>query len=270
MPEIIQSLWIGRPLSLIEQLAITSFLQNGHEFHLYCYADVANIPAGAKVLDGSTILPASEIFRYRSGSGRGSVSAFSNLFRYKLLLENGGWWADTDVVCLLPFDFAEPVVIASEHTPSGTRAATAAIRLPRGHAIAQRCYDAARRKNPRTVKWGETGPQLLDRIVSEGGFRASMKGPQDFCPVPYWEWESLLQPQGDWPPAMSGAHAIHLWHELWRRKGVELRPAANRPRALRLWRRWQQWAGFKSKPSVDDETTPFAQLLRRYGLRKPL
>ena len=44
----------------------------------------------------------------------GSLAAFSNLFRYKLLLERGGWWVDTDVICLRPFRVRDELVIASE------------------------------------------------------------------------------------------------------------------------------------------------------------
>ena len=36
----IQSLWIGGKLSLMEQLTINSFINNGHEFHLYVYDEI--------------------------------------------------------------------------------------------------------------------------------------------------------------------------------------------------------------------------------------
>lgn len=41
---IIQSLWIGNPLSNLEKLCIQSFLDHGHKFHLYTYADIGGIP----------------------------------------------------------------------------------------------------------------------------------------------------------------------------------------------------------------------------------
>ena len=110
MAEIINSLWIGRPLGLIEQLSIASFLRNGCEYHLYCYEKIEGVPAGAIVRDASEILPASEIFYYSHGLGKGSVAAFANLFRYKLLFKRGGWWMDTDMVCLRPMEISEPVI----------------------------------------------------------------------------------------------------------------------------------------------------------------
>lgn len=219
MREIIQGLWVGRPLSSIERLSITSFLRHGHEYHLYCYADVGEVPPGAVVRPGEEILPASEIFCYQQEKGRGSFAAFSNLFRYKLLLERGGWWADMDVVCLRPFDFAMPAMFASETTRQAAKLATAVIKLPRGHAIAARCYELAAAADRRLMRWGETGPQLLTRVVAESGFRDPIVEPEVFCPVPWWQWKTLLD--ADARPALSfltdKSYAVHLWHEMWRR-----------------------------------------------------
>ena len=111
MNEIIQGLWVGPELSVMEQLSVSSFLRHGHQYHLYVYDDVKNIPAGTVIKDGNEILSASRIFQYKQ---QASYSGFSNFFRYKLLLERGGWWVDTDTVCLKPFDFSEEYVFSSE------------------------------------------------------------------------------------------------------------------------------------------------------------
>ena len=44
--KIIRSLWIGDVLPDTAILSINSFLKNGHEFHLYVYDDVKNVPDG--------------------------------------------------------------------------------------------------------------------------------------------------------------------------------------------------------------------------------
>ena len=77
MSNIIQGLWIGKSLSKMEQLSIKSFLDNGHEYHLYTYSDVKNIPKGTVIKDGNEIITENQIFTYKNGS----YSAFSNLFR---------------------------------------------------------------------------------------------------------------------------------------------------------------------------------------------
>lgn len=104
---VIQSLWIGESLSVMEQLSITSFLSNGHEFHLYAYDDVKNVPEGTVLKDASEIISPDKIFKYKDHD---SYAGFANLFRYTLLLERGQWWVDTDVVCLSPLDFKQRYV----------------------------------------------------------------------------------------------------------------------------------------------------------------
>lgn len=62
MNKIVQGLWIGDKLSLMEQLSIQSFLKNQHDYHLYVYRDVKNIPIGTTLMDGNEILPEKSIF----------------------------------------------------------------------------------------------------------------------------------------------------------------------------------------------------------------
>src|SRR4051812_19813754 len=103
MKIIIRGLWIGAELSVMERMSIASFLAHGHEYHLYVYDDVKYVPKGALVRDANEILPSSMIFQYKHSK---SYAGFANFFRYQLLLQKGGWWVDTDVVCLKPFLFA--------------------------------------------------------------------------------------------------------------------------------------------------------------------
>ena len=74
---VIQGLWVGSELSLLERLSIASFLDNGHEFHLYVYGDVRNVPDGTTLKDGGEILHESLIFQYKEHR---SFSAFANFF----------------------------------------------------------------------------------------------------------------------------------------------------------------------------------------------
>ena len=116
----------------MEQLSIASFLQNGHEYHLYVYDAVQNVPTRAVIKDANEILPASRIFQYKH---QASYAGFANFFRYKLLLERGGWWVDTDVICLKPFDFADEYVFATETDGEREPISSGIIQAPAGSEV---------------------------------------------------------------------------------------------------------------------------------------
>ena len=63
---VVQSLWVGNPLSDMEKYSIQSFLNAGHEFHLFTYAPVQGVPKGVKIKDGNKVMPAKEVFRLKN------------------------------------------------------------------------------------------------------------------------------------------------------------------------------------------------------------
>ena len=87
----VNGLWIGPRLSPLERACVQSFLAKGHRFNLFAYDTVANVPDACTVLDAATLVPRSHVFAHSSGPGEGSLAGFSDLFRYKLLYEHGGW-----------------------------------------------------------------------------------------------------------------------------------------------------------------------------------
>ena len=63
--------------------------------------------------NGEDILVKEHIFTYKNGS----YSAFSNLFRFVLLYKKGGYWADTDLICVKKIDIKEPYVLCQISSP---------------------------------------------------------------------------------------------------------------------------------------------------------
>src|SRR5690242_7467336 len=111
---LIQSFWHGANLPRHCTLCLKSFVDLGHQFHLYTYDDGVAVPEGITLRDAREVLPESSVFFYQIGDGVGSVAGFSNRFRYKLLLEQGGWWVDTDVLCLSSTLPAQDIVFGEE------------------------------------------------------------------------------------------------------------------------------------------------------------
>lgn len=215
MKIIVQGLWIGPALSVMERLSIASFLAHGHEYHLYVYDEVKHIPQGALVRDANEILPSSMIFQYQHSK---SYAGFANFFRYKLLLENGGWWADLDIICLRPFSFPEAYVFASERNNEDAQIATSGvIKTPLASEVMAFAWQTCQSKDPEQLKWGETGPRLIEEAIRLFSLEEYLKPFQVFCPLGYLDWDKVLEPDANLAFDQT-TYAIHLWNEMWRRE----------------------------------------------------
>jgi len=212
---VVQGLWIGPELSVMERMSIASFLAHGHEYHLYVYDDVQGVPPGAVVCDAGEILPASMIFQYKHSK---SYAGFANFFRYQLLLNKGGWWVDADVVCLKPFAFSDEHVFASEEHKGLRIANNGIIKAPAASEVMAYACEVCRAKDPAQLMWGETGPRLLDAAIRLFSLERYTVPHQFFCPLGFEEWVKVLDPDAD-PLPGEASYAVHLWNEMWRRGG---------------------------------------------------
>ncbi len=208
----IHSLWIGDTLSNVEKLCIQSFLDNGHEFHLYTYGEVAGIPGGAIVKDGNEIIPADKIFYYKNGS----PSGFSNWFRYALLINHGGYWVDMDMVCLRPFDFPQDIVLSyeGEQKHEVNSVGTTVLKFPKSHplliALADSC---ANYKNRDGCDWGAVGgPVALTQFVKQFNMQADVLSSDVFFPIPNLCWSNLYE--NVTIGFDESNFGVHLWHNI--------------------------------------------------------
>jgi hypothetical protein len=242
---IVQGLWVGPRLSVMEQLSIRSFLANGHEYHLYAYEDVEGVPPGAVLKDANAILDRSRIFTYRSGYGKDSYAGFANFFRHQLLLTNGGWWVDSDVICVKHLDLAADQVLASSNEINyGVVAINCAMRTPANSVLARRLTEECQRLDPETLQFGQSGPLLLQRIVAEEKLEGDIVPPEVFCPIGWRDVHrivysgrsfsvkeslrvlkrrvrSLVRPDLKIGTITEATRAVHLWNEVWRSSGID-------------------------------------------------
>jgi hypothetical protein len=222
----IQSLWIGDTFSNIEKLSAASFIKNGHEYNLYCYNDIKNLPDGIKILDANDIIPESEIFCYQVGIGKGSFSAFSNFFRYKLIYEKGGYWADTDVICIKNFSPEEDYVFSKEiecvqnGIEYGEHTASCFFYSKPKADFLKACYDECLTKDKNSLQWGEVGPKLFNKKIEEFNLNKYLKSYSVFNPIPWNQIVILFDPNFDYEYIINNSYCIHLWNEVWRRNDV--------------------------------------------------
>lgn len=218
--DIVQSLWVGSRLSTMEQLVIRSFLACGHPFHLFAYGPLENVPEGTTLRDGREILPESDLFVYRKGAGKGSPSAVSNFFRYKMLYERGGWWADMDMVCLRPLDFETPHVVGLERerdTEGSLHVNCAFMRAPAGSKIAKFCWDKCQEFDKRKLRWGQAGPRMLARALAEVDEEVETLEPEGFYPIDFWKTPDFV---GD-AQLPEESYAVHLWNSQWAKNELD-------------------------------------------------
>jgi hypothetical protein len=243
--QVIQGLWIGPRLSVLEQLSIRYFLAHGHDYHLYVYDDVEGVPPGTTLKDGKAIVDPSRIFTYQQGFGRHSYAGFSNLFRYELLLQRGGWWVDSDVVCLHTLDTPREQVFASSNEINyGLAANCCVMKTTAGSRLAQRLVEEFNRFDTNTLLFGQSGPLLLQRIIREEHLEADIAAPEEYCPVGWRDVgrivyrrrslalkqvlrdikrrvRSLYRPDLRIGTITRATRTLHLWNEVWRSSGID-------------------------------------------------
>ena len=233
----IHMFWIGERLSSLERLSMRSFLAQGHRVRLWSYAPYPDLPTGVEASDAGEIL--SRTFAdpwIRSGV---PPAYLSEAFRHAVLAQEGGIWADADVVCLKPFVFDGPIVVGREDDvllgscvlgfPAGheaVRALAAAAARPWARAP----WDdsrAARRKmmgrvrylgRPRAalraLRWGAVGHVTVTPAFAHYGLMGYALPPSAFCPVPYTRMVAILDGTAQLA-ALTDSYAVHLWHALW-------------------------------------------------------
>jgi hypothetical protein len=230
---IIQMFWHGAPLSRMERLALTSFVQNGHPVDLYVFEEPAGVPAGVRLMDAEQILPRSALFRHRRTQ---SLALFADWFRYRLLFERGGIWADADVICLKPFEYAKPEVFAWQDDHYINNAVLGlSVGDPLASWLASCCehpnrllpYDDVGRRirklrrrilrgNRRSdVHWGETGPEGLTRAARHLGYADLALPSWHFYPVSADNFRMLFEsPSAGRKVVFNGSRAVHLWNHM--------------------------------------------------------
>lgn len=213
--QIIQSLWIGSALSNLEILCINSYLRNGHDFHLYTYEAVKNVPPGTTIMDANEIVMKDYIFC----DLRGTYASFADYFRYKILYCKGGWWVDMDTVCLKYFDFPEDYCFSSENQVNRNVVVNIGyLKIPQEAEVLKDCINYIESNlgvgDGNNVPWGKFGLSLWDTVLRNYDASPFIKQPSVFCPVNFFELSQLIT-KGAYVPG-SETYAVHFWNEIWR------------------------------------------------------
>jgi hypothetical protein len=218
--KIIKGLWIGKRLSTMEKLSISSFTKHGHEFHLYVYDNLEGVPQGTVLKDASNVVPQQMIFKDKKVEG--TYANFSDIFRYKLLLEKGGYWADLDTICLQPFDFPAEYVFAQQNDYDGSRfVCCGVIKAAAGSEIMEYCYETSKQRSSGTYGWIDLGPRLLDDAVKKFNLTQYVVSYKTFIPIDWMDWKDIISGKLNVRIKLGlklrekEVYAVHLWNCNW-------------------------------------------------------
>ncbi len=213
------SFWFGGSLSPHSRLCIQSFLDHGYHFALYSYDPALEVPEGCILKDASEIYDRDRVFFYQ-GDGE-KVSAFSNMFRYRMIYETGTCWVDTDVLCTGDAFPTDQFVFARQDDEFINGAV---LRFPAGHEAmqlaAEYCWEVRDRAN-----WGDLGPRLLTRVIEEYDLEGAACPTEAIYPIHWREAMWVLDPtlKATVDARVSRAATVHLWNEIFTRNGVDKR-----------------------------------------------
>ncbi|MFO7789194.1 MAG: glycosyltransferase [Bacteroidales bacterium] len=213
----VHALWIGNQLSFVEKLTIKSFIDHGFDFNLWLYNPlVTSVPEQVNIRDAAEIIPRHDVFNYKYtnqfGHGKGSFAGFSDIFRYKLLYEYGGWWTDMDVTCLKTPDFADDYVFRTHHS---LPLVGNIMKVPPKSELMKLCYKEASDKITENNRDWHLPIQILADNVDKFGLSKYIR---NFSNQDSWNIiRNLLQKNMEMPEHW---YFIHWVNEEWRRNRI--------------------------------------------------
>ena len=219
---VVRSFWFGTPLTWICDLTMRSYISHGHKFILYSYDDIS-VPEGVQLRNANEIIPESESFQMMNSIDgiRGRYSTFSNIFRYKLLHDKGGFWTDMDSICIKPIKFEDniEIVFATERTMTGMEINNCNIYVSqKGHPLLKNLYISAISKDRESLSHLSLNKQFILEMMDEMGIDwiNAVAPIKSFCPIPWYEIRQIfLHDHGYSIEAMlNRSHSIHLFNNI--------------------------------------------------------
>lgn len=217
--------WSGE-LTFYELSNLLSFKKSGFEVLVWSYENL-NLPHGILQKDASEIISENYLTLFNQNYQKQNLSSFSNLFRYELLKKHGGWWFDSDCICLRPVeDFVKlienkPFVLAYENPEL---IGSSAMYINDEEIIDSLIDEIYKRINNNNFRffWGEIGPNLITDVFVEKNIFDMVLKSKTFFPVPpssirlFFSAKhfSLLQEE------ITESYICHTWNEMFRRYNI--------------------------------------------------
>lgn len=212
--------WHGPKLGLYERACLTSFVQSGLLTRLYAFDTDIIVPDGVVVVNASEYAQESEVFAYTQGGKKGSIAAFSDIFRYRLFQKSPGWWFDTDIFCLQGSEVFRKLEQSSKGVLVGQQGhddLNAAVLYISDTAVAKELEQQAATRGY-SFGWGDIGPNLIRQYIKANPDRATVVPPSRFYPIHFRQTDKFFLPdkKEECRALVADAACVHLWNEILR------------------------------------------------------
>jgi hypothetical protein len=210
------SLWVGKPLSKLEQVSISSFLYYGHTFTLYLYDMSLKVPLGVVKKDAREILPENKIFIVDNSYG-----PFADMFRYHMLQSTDYVWTDTDNICLTS-NWPDKEYMFGLQGGHHELVAIGIIAAPRDSKLVKNLVLHSSNFEKKSIVWGEIGPQLFTKQIKKLGLSNHVLPAEAFYPIDYWKWKSIWEKKSKSQvlEACKKSYTLQVWNQMRSRNGV--------------------------------------------------
>lgn len=217
MNEVANFFWHGH-LPELQKSCIKSFIKNGFDVILWSYEN-HNV-SGALSKDANEILIFDDIkkYSYIENNKNSNITAFSDVFRYKLLNDTGsGWWFDCDCYCLktvekfsqLKIEKGKGEFIVGKQKDGLCNNAVLYSDEYTSKFLYKECIDNIKEN----MKWGDLGPTLIT-YFSELNFSKNILDFSYFYSIDWTESDVFL----DYKKINKGLRMIknsyitHVWN----------------------------------------------------------
>jgi cytochrome P450 len=209
--------WHGGELPPLGRACMRSFVARGHRLRVHAYRPLA-LPDGVERADARDVFGETDPL-YRL-CAPGSITAFADCFRYRLLMEHGGWWMDTDVYCLagtLP-----PEARAWAEQESGL-INNAILKFAPGDPLAARLAELARDRAKPGLRWGTIGPDLMTEVLAGADGVEPARARPRFYPLHWREAHFLWLPEKREAVErrVASADFLHCWAQALENMGID-------------------------------------------------
>lgn len=209
------SLWVGNPMTKIQEVSLSSFIYHGHELTLYVYDMDMKVPEGVQKAFAGDIMDESEMFLVQN-----TYAAFSDLFRYRMIKKTGLAWVDADTICLSPDwdDLGDTYACLENETVVG-----GVLLLPQDSKALDYLIKKSTQFDKTQIKWTNVGPELVDKAFRSYKLMKYVHPMETFCGIHWSQWEKL------WNPAYlkeikkleKESKSISVYHSMTTRGGID-------------------------------------------------